>query len=55
MYRLGDQVRVRVVRVDLDERKLDFELADSQAAEQPDKPEKRGGRGRKRGKRRSKR
>jgi ribonuclease R len=55
MYRLGDQVRVRVVRVDLDERKLDFELADTQVAEKPDKSEKRGGRGRKRGKRRSKR
>ncbi len=25
-YRLGDEVRVRVVRVDLDERKMDFEL-----------------------------
>lgn len=55
MYRLGDQVRVRVVRVDLDERKLDFELADTQVTEKPDKSEKRGGRGRKRGKRRSKR
>ncbi len=27
-YRLGDQVRVRVVRVDLDEAKIDFELVD---------------------------
>ncbi len=27
-YRLGDQLRVRVVRVDLDERKIDFMLAD---------------------------
>ena len=26
-YRLGDRIRIRVVRVDLDERRLDFELA----------------------------
>jgi ribonuclease R len=26
VYRLGDTLRVRVVRVDLDERKIDFEL-----------------------------
>jgi len=26
-YRLGDRVRVRVMRVDLDERKIDFELS----------------------------
>ncbi|MEJ2567074.1 MAG: S1 RNA-binding domain-containing protein, partial [Gammaproteobacteria bacterium] len=28
VYRLADPVRVRVVRVDLDERKIDFELAE---------------------------
>lgn len=28
-YRLGDSVRVKVVRVDLDERKIDFELVES--------------------------
>jgi ribonuclease R len=26
-YRLGDRIRVQVMRVDLDERKIDFELA----------------------------
>ncbi|MDA8389683.1 MAG: ribonuclease R [Gammaproteobacteria bacterium] len=31
-YRLGDCVRVRLLRVDLDEVKLDFELVESQAA-----------------------
>ncbi len=55
MYRLGDQVRVRVVRVDLDDRKLDFELADTHDTDKPDKSEKRAGRGKKRGKRRGKR
>jgi ribonuclease R len=35
VYRLGDEVRVRVVRVDLDERKLDFELADAVTVEKP--------------------
>ncbi|WP_207802680.1 ribonuclease R [Motiliproteus coralliicola] len=28
-YRLGDELRVRVVRVDLDERKIDFELVET--------------------------
>ncbi len=28
-YRLGDEVRIKVVRVDLDERKMDFELVDT--------------------------
>jgi ribonuclease R len=32
VYRLGDKVRIRVVRVDLDEAKLDFELAGSPAS-----------------------
>ena len=32
-YRLGDEVKVRVVRVDLDERKMDFELAEATATE----------------------
>ena len=38
-YRLGDGVNVRVVRVDLDEKKIDFELAQKQAART--KPKKR--------------
>ncbi|HEY0719748.1 MAG TPA: S1 RNA-binding domain-containing protein, partial [Gammaproteobacteria bacterium] len=35
IYRLADKVRVKVARVDLDERKLDFELVD--AGEKPAK------------------
>lgn len=38
-YRLGDSVKVRVARVDLDEKKIDFELAQKQVA--MDKPKKR--------------
>lgn len=30
VYRLGDNIRVRITRVDLDERKIDFELANGQ-------------------------
>jgi ribonuclease R len=30
VYRLGDQIRVKVVRVNLDDRKIDFELADAE-------------------------
>ncbi|HUM92495.1 MAG TPA: S1 RNA-binding domain-containing protein, partial [Candidatus Competibacter sp.] len=33
VYRLGDSLRVRVVRVDLDERKIDFELVESERRE----------------------
>jgi len=36
-YRLGDRIRVKVVRVDLDERKIDFELAEPEAS----KPKRR--------------
>jgi len=32
-YRLGDEVKIRVVRVDLDERKMDFELAEAAPAD----------------------
>ncbi|MDP3878184.1 MAG: ribonuclease R [Methylobacter sp.] len=39
-YRLGDSVQVRVVRVDLDEKKIDFELAQKSAA-MDSKPKKR--------------
>jgi len=38
-YRLGDSVKVKVARVDLDEKKIDFELAQKQVAR--DKPKKR--------------
>ncbi|WP_333875139.1 ribonuclease R [Methylobacter sp.] len=38
-YRLGDSVNVRVARVDLDEKKIDFELAEKQVA--LNKPKKR--------------
>jgi ribonuclease R len=40
VYRLGDKVRVKVVRVDLDDRKIDFELAESER-----RPERRIARG----------
>jgi ribonuclease R len=33
VYRLGDPVRVRVLRVDLDERKIDLELVETSRAE----------------------
>ncbi|HHJ17303.1 MAG TPA: ribonuclease R [Gammaproteobacteria bacterium] len=60
-YRLGDEVQVKVVRVDLDERKMDFEMAGAGQQEQQQQPsgkkksrKKRGGR-RSRGKRRGSR
>lgn len=40
-YRLGDVVRIRVVRVDLDERKIDFVLADDVAMDKTNKKRKK--------------
>ncbi|MGZ8226253.1 MAG: S1 RNA-binding domain-containing protein, partial [Methylococcaceae bacterium] len=31
-FRLGDSVKVKVVRVDLDEKKIDFELVEKEGA-----------------------
>jgi ribonuclease R len=42
IYRLGDPVRVKVARVDLDERKIDFELLDGQAGSRTDESGKAG-------------
>ncbi len=35
VYRLGDEISVKVVRVNLDDRKIDFELADTEQQPQP--------------------
>jgi ribonuclease R len=35
VYRLGDTLRVRVIRVDLDERKIDFEPVDAEKRGSP--------------------
>ncbi len=40
VFRLGDELRVRVVRVDLDERKIDFELVGYQSTSKKQKREK---------------
>ena len=45
-FRLGDSVRIRVARVDLDEKKMDFELIQKEGSAKkvivaPDKPKKR--------------
>lgn len=39
IYRLGNRIRVKVARVDLDERKIDFELADAQPLNTPTEQE----------------
>jgi len=38
VYRLGDALKIRVTRVDLDERKIDFELCDSPKVKGKDSP-----------------
>ncbi len=48
MFRLADEVRVKVVRVDLDDKKIDFELVDGTGAAPPPS-EKKKSRGGKRG------
>lgn len=40
-YRLGDVVKVKVVRVDLDKRQIDFILADALTETRPKKPKKK--------------
>jgi len=57
VYRLGDKLRIRVVRVDLDEAKLDFELAGSPmpaARAKASRPAERGGGLHRTGRRRAK-
>ncbi|WP_019024984.1 MULTISPECIES: ribonuclease R [unclassified Thioalkalivibrio] len=46
VFRIGDEVRVQVVRVSLDDRKIDLALAEESTVEPA--PKKKGGRGRKR-------
>ncbi|WP_018861935.1 ribonuclease R [Thioalkalivibrio sp. ALJ3] len=46
VFRIGDEVRVQVVRVSLDDRKIDLALAEEPKAQAA--PKKKGGRGRKR-------
>ncbi|EXJ10178.1 ribonuclease R [Nitrincola nitratireducens] len=41
VFKLGDHLSVRVVRVDLDERKIDFELEETLSQKAPPKPSKR--------------
>jgi ribonuclease R len=41
VFKLGDRLEVQVVRVDLDERKIDFELAGELAEAKPKKPSQR--------------
>lgn len=53
VYRLGDKIRVRVARVDLDERKIDLLIVDDEPARPPRRAKARdGGRGPRRSRRR---
>ena len=59
IYRLADKVNVRVVRVDLDEKRIDFDMVSSyrersaSKANRSSRPEKRTEKGKKRGKRKA--
>ncbi len=47
IFRLGDPVRIKVVRVDLDERKIDFTLLEHESAKTEYKPETSSSKGKK--------
>lgn len=50
VYRIGDRVKVRVIGVNIDEHKVEFELvAKEEAEEEPERKGKRGRKGKKRG------
>ncbi len=53
VYRLGDGIRIRVAAVNIDDRKIDFVLADSEKVKGPGKGKKSAGRGRRRKKEKS--
>ena len=57
VYRLSDRVRIRVLRVNLDEKKIDFELAESEDTQENRQQEKRkkSGKKKRRGKGKKKR
>jgi ribonuclease R len=49
-YRLGDRLQVVVARVSMEDRKIDFDLADGDDKGEAGKTRRKGGKGRKEGK-----